>query len=131
MYMAQKNIVSSPTCYKGDSPTLLDIVITNAHRNLQNTICIECDLSDFHHMVCFATKQYAPIRTKRTIMYRSYKKFNEVMFSEELGQAPYQVSEIFEDVNDSYWFCETLTKSIMDAHAPNKNRIIKTTKCHL
>jgi hypothetical protein len=58
-------------------------------------------------------------------MYRSYKKFNDVMFSEELGQAPYHVSEIFEDVNDSYWFCETLTKSIMDEHAPIKNRVIK------
>jgi len=80
------NIVTSPTCYKGDAPTLLDIVITNAHRNLQNTICIECDLRDFRHMVCFATKQYAPIRTKRAIMYRSYKKFNEVMFDEAYHQ---------------------------------------------
>ena len=47
------------------------------------------------------------------------------MFAEELGQAPYRVSEIFEDVNDSYRFCETLTKSIMDEHAPSKNSVIK------
>jgi len=49
------------------------------------------------------------------------------MFAEELGQVPY-LSEIFEDINDSYWFCETFTKSIMNEHAPIKNRIIKTTK---
>jgi len=31
------HIVISPTCYKGDTPTLLDIVITNAQRNLPKT----------------------------------------------------------------------------------------------
>jgi len=28
------NIVTSPTCYKGDTPTLLDIVIISAHKHL-------------------------------------------------------------------------------------------------
>jgi len=32
---------------------------------------------------------------------RAYKMFIGVMFAEELGQAPYQVSDIFEGVNDS------------------------------
>ena len=58
-------------------------------------------------------------------MYRSHKNFNGVLFAEELGQAPYHVSEIFEDVNYSYLFCETLTNSIMGEHAPLKNWVIK------
>ena len=91
-------------------------------------MCIECDLNDFHHTVSFATNQYAPIRTKRNIMYISYTKFNEVLFAEELRKALYHASEIFEDVNDSYWFGETLTKSIMDGHAQLRTRLLKTTK---
>ena len=53
------------------------------------------------------------------------------MFVEEFGQASYHVSDIFEDVNDSYSFCETLTKSMMDERAPIKNRVIKKTTKYL
>ena len=50
------------------------------------------------------------------------------MFADKSGQAPYHVSEIIDDVKDSYWFCATLTKSIMDEHAPIKNRVIKNNQ---
>ena len=50
------------------------------------------------------------------------------MFAEEFGQAPYQVSEIFEYVNNSYWFCKTLTRTIMDEHAPTKKRVTKNNQ---
>ena len=103
----------------------LDIVVRNAHSYMHTTVCIECDLSDFHHIVCFGTKQYASIRRKRTIAYRSNTKFNEVMFVEELGRAPYHASDIFEDVNDSYWFGES--QLWMDTHQLRK-WLLKTTK---
>ena len=45
------------------------------------------------------------------------------MFVEE-----YYVSELFENVNDSYWFCGTLTKSSMDEHAAIKNGVIKNNQ---
>ena len=102
-----RNIVTSPASQKADTPTTTDIIITNAHKNMQYTICVECDLSDFRHSVCTTTTQNVPIRTKRTLMYRSYKRFNEVMFAHELGQAPnHHTSEILEDVNDPYRFYE-------------------------
>jgi hypothetical protein len=122
------NIVRKPTCFKSNVPTLLDVVITNVPKSLQHVTCIDCDLSDFHHMVCFATKMHAPVIKKRHITYRSYKKFDENAYSQDLANIPYQVSEVFDDVDDAYWFCQTLISQVIDEHAPLKKRIIKSNQ---
>ena len=123
-----KNIVKSPTCFKSSVPTLLDVVITNVPKSFQNVSCIECDLSDFHRMVCFATKMYAPVIKKRQIVYRSYKHFDENSYTNDLLNIPFHVCEIFDDVEDSYWFCQEMITDIMNTHAPIKQRIIKNNQ---
>ena len=114
------NIVNEPTCFKGDKPTLIDVVLTNVPKRFQQVVCIDVELSDFHNMVCWATKSYAPMKTERVILYRSYKKFNESEYLKDLSLAPFHVSEIFDDINDSYWFCEQLLRGVVDDHAPLK-----------
>ena len=40
----------------------------------------------------------------------------------------YQVYEIFDDVDDAYWFYETLTKLVIDEDAPLKKKIISNNQ---
>ena len=63
-----KNIVHKPTCFKSKTaPTTLDLVITNMPKRLQNVTCFDSGLSDFHHMVCYATKIHVPKRKTRKV----------------------------------------------------------------
>ena len=119
------NIVKSPTCFKGDKPTLIDVVFTNVPKRFQPVDCIDVELSDFHNMVFWATKIYAPVKQERIVLYRSYKKFRESDYLHDLSLAPFHVSEIFDDVNDSYWFCEHLLKDVIDKHVPLKCRKVR------
>ncbi len=35
------------------------------------------------------------------------------------------MGDIFYSVDDSYWFCQTLLRDVIDFHAPIKKRIVK------
>ena len=60
-----KNLVNTPTCFKGDCDTLIDLMVTTVPKRIQNVTVVDCDLSDFHRMVLWATKLKAPIRKKK------------------------------------------------------------------
>ena len=60
-----------------------------------------------------------------TISYRSMKHFKEQEFMDALASAPFHVGNIFDDVNDSYWYCSKLFCNVIDEHAPLKSRRIK------
>ena len=77
-----RNIVKDPTCYKSNDPTLLDLVITNVHKRI-HVCCIESDPSDFHKMMCFATKTNAPTKIKTVVKYRSYRKVDQEKFEQD------------------------------------------------
>ena len=76
-------------------------------------------------MMCTSTRFHVPKHKATNITYRSYKHFNEEQFVDELSRVPYHVAEIFDDVDDSYWFFNSLTMQIVDDHAPVKTKIIK------
>ena len=38
----------------------IDLLVTNVPKHIQNVTCIDCELSDCHKMVCWATKMKAP-----------------------------------------------------------------------
>ena len=56
----------------------------------------------------FATKITLPRVQKSHISYRSFRKFNEEDFRQNVACAPYHVSEIFDDIDDKFGFYETL-----------------------
>ena len=70
-------------------------------------------------------KMKIPTKKDKFITYRSLKNFDESNYSQDLDFAPFHVSEIFDSVNDSYWFCSKLITNVIDEHAPVKSRKIK------
>ena len=71
-------------------------------------------------MICFSTKAYAPVKQKSMIKYRSFKHFDKCKYEEDLSLAPFHVGNIFDDIDDSMWFCESLMLNVMNTHAPVK-----------
>ena len=119
------NIVNEPTCFKSiDNPSLIDLVITNVPKRIKTAISIDTGLSDFHNMICFSTKLHVKQRKKKIINYRSYKHFEEGSYLKDLSEIPFHVAEVFDSMDDAYWFCDKLVKSVINLHAPLKQRIV-------
>ncbi len=91
-------------------------------RNLNTQYPLTLDSALFLTWSFFSTKAHETKRVPRIIKYRLYGKFDEEKFVTDLSRAPFQVAELFDDVNDSYWFCNDLLKDLVDEHAPMKQR---------
>ena len=115
------NIVKSPTCYKSTRGTLIDPVVVLNERRFFESINVQCGMSDWHNLVGCVTKINLPRITPKTIVYRSYKDFDDDAYSKDMSCAPFHVNEIFDDVNDKYWFMSKLCSFVFRKHAPMKN----------
>ena len=54
------------------------------------------------------------------ITYRSYRKFDDDIFKRDIAHAPFHVAEIFDDLDDKFWFYETPSNELLNSHAPLK-----------
>lgn len=87
-------------------------------KKFKEVMSVNCGLGDtcIHNMVCFSRRAHRKKRVPR-FMYRSYRKYDKEKFVTELSMAPFQAASLFDDVNDSYWFCNELLKDLVDEQA--------------
>ena len=119
------NLVTQPTCYKGDNPTLIDVTLVSNPRRYIGNLNASFGLSDHHNIIGAATRRFTPKQQPRKIFCRSYEHFNECEVTNDIATAPYHVAYIFDDVDDTAWFHASLIKDIIDSHAPVKTKIIR------
>ena len=120
-----KQTVKNPTCFKSiENPSLLDVILTNCPKSLTTTINLPLGISDFHNYISAATKINGPSNEPKVIYYRSFKKFNNDIYLKDLQEAPFHVSQIFDDVDDQMWYHNSLLSSIIDRNAPRKQKTI-------
>ena len=100
------NIFNNPTCFKADNPSFIDMMLTNRHRRVADTLNVGTGLSDFHNLTCFSTKICVPWKSNDFIT-------NYLL---------YHVGESFDDFDDRFWFTSKLMESVPDIHAPRKIR---------
>ena len=120
------NLTKEPTCHKGPTPSLLDVILVSNSRRYSSTFNVFCGLSDFHNITGAATKRFAPSQKPRIIHYRSFEKFAEPEFIYDIACAPFHVMEIFDDVDDMAWYTSALIRSNIDEHAPMKSKVVKS-----
>ncbi len=122
-----QNLVEGPTCFKNpDNPSSVDVILTTCHRRVASCENLNIGVSDHHNIVVASTKMHASRYEKRHITYRSYRHFNEDTFLNDLECTPFQVSQIFDDVDDQLWFHNKLFDNIINEHAPLKKRVVKS-----
>ena len=119
------NMIKEPTCFKSDSPSILDLILTDKPRSLSGTINTDIGLSDFHNVIAVATKLHAQPRIKRKVIYRSMKHFDENEFQGIVENAPFGICNIFDDCDDRAWAHSVLFKTIIDECAPLKNKTVQ------
>ena len=123
-----KNLIKSPTCHKSEKGSLIDPVIVSNSRKLCSPFNVVCGVSDFHNMVGCVLKYNFPLKKPYRVHYRSYKQFDEVKFRQDVENIPFQVCDMFNDVDDQYWVFSNMYKSVLDDHAPLKTKVIRSDK---
>ena len=54
-----KYLIKCPTCYKSmDSPSSIDVFLTNKTSSFQNSMAIEVGLADFHWIILTVIKMF-------------------------------------------------------------------------
>ena len=119
------NLIMKPTCFKGSTPSVIDVVLVTNRNKYSGVLNCNCHLSDFHNFIGAATWRFAPLRKPRHVFYRSYKHFSDAEFCNAMSAAPFHVSEVFDDVEDMAWYTSTLLNDIIDEYAPLKRKLIK------
>ncbi len=122
------NIIKMPTCFKTPWGTLLDVIITTYKYRYLSSGAFNTGLSDFHHLTYGVLRTGFPKSVPHQVKYKSYKTYNDEEYKTDLAQAPFQVTEIFEDVDNAQWYVDTLHKQILDQHVPIKSRVIIPNK---
>ena len=116
-----ENIVKEPTCFKSDSPTCIDLILTSDTSKLTNTATIETGLSDFHVMIATALKGSFHKKGPRFITYRDYNNVNNSNFRAEL------LEELTSNLENNTTFTDfnKITKRVIDKHTPCKKKYIR------
>ena len=120
-----RNLIQEPTCHKGNTSTLIDVVLVSNPRKYVKSLNCPCELSDFHNFVGAVMRRFAPSQRPRHINYRTFKNFNEADFLCDISTAPFQVSDIFDDVEEMAWYTSQLLADIVNTHAPMKSKQVK------
>ena len=118
------NLIKHPTCHKGTSPTLLDVILVSNAKRYVDVLNEKFDISDHHNIIGAATRRHAPSQKPKRIYYRSYKHFCENDYLDDIASAPFHVARVFDDIDDIAWFHSSLIRNVIDSHAPVKSKIM-------
>ena len=79
------SLIKKPTCLKNpQSPSYMDLILTNSPYSFQNSCAIETGLSDFHKMTVTVMKTTYEKLKPRIANYRDYKNFCNDTFRQKL-----------------------------------------------
>ena len=119
------NLVGGPTCFKGNNPSAVDVLLSSEPKRFKGALNVISSLSDFHNVTCVASRLHKSYASPKTIIYRSYKKFDDETFINDVKYIPFSVCDIFDDHDDSLWSFNKLLSDVIDKNAPVKKKIIK------
>jgi exonuclease III len=124
--MGFKNLIKSDTCFKGDTPTLLDVILTsNSYMYMSDYINIDTGSSDCHNLIGCIMKAHAPKRINKVLTYRNFKSFNEEHFLRDLSCIDFAPCYTHTDTNDMMSIYNGLFLDTLNKHAPIKTKRIK------
>ena len=92
--------------------------LTNKPRSFSGVINTDIGSSDCHNFIGVASKMFAPLFSKRKIVYRSMKHFCDDSFQNDLDNVPFPVCNIFGDIDDIYWAQNNLFMIVLNEHIP-------------
>ena len=117
------NLVKEPTCFQSETPTSIDVILTNKPRSFMHTKSIMNGLSDFHSLIMTMFKAQVSKLEPIHIRYRNFKDFDEIAFKLELDHSLKEI-DFDQDSNDFSKFLAVFG-GILERHAPMKSKTLR------
>ena len=126
-------LITLPTRVTTVSPSIIDHIITNDHKNIIFPGIIKSDLTDHYPIFCFIDAVTCSNKTNLKIFRRDFANFNSSEFCDDLHDALsafFQQNKELNDYNFNHRFRDfiEIVKSKIDKHAPLKKLTRKQRK---
>ena len=124
-----KNLIKDNTCFTHNHQSSIDVILTNKPNSFQKSSCLELGVSDYHKLIMTSLKMHVKRLKSKRIMYRSYRNFSEDKFLNDLNGEIAQHDSYFSsfdlDPSISYDLLKDIFVSVLDKHAPIKQKCIR------
>ena len=121
-----KNIIMEKTYFKNpNSPSCIDLTITNRSKSFPNSMVIETGLSDFYKMCYTIMKMCYSKQKPAVIHYRKFKDLNKDYFIKDLETL------LTKSYNEKTVPFQALRKSVnvtLEKHGPTKKRYARANQ---
>ena len=114
-----KNLIHEATRITKTPETLLDLFLTENLIKIQSSGVVRVNIID-KSLVFAMLRASEPRIRSRKIQFRSLKNFDKQHFLHDLHNVPFQVAEIFDDVDDKLYVFDCLYEDILGEHIPLK-----------
>ena len=118
-------LISKPTRITGTIQTLIDVILTNKPELFKENNVYDPGLSD-HAMVYAVMRENAIHYPSKVMLFWSFKNVNEEELVRNLSVAPWHVGEIFDSVDDRYFYWSKLANDILDNHVPQERLRVRS-----
>ena len=116
-----RNLVKEPICFKSvKNPSCVDLFLTNSNRSFQYTLAISTGISDVHKMIITVLKTTFKKCKPREITYRSFRNFDERLFTIDLENRFVNCKNVIE--------LESKFLGVTENHAPLKKRTVRANE---
>ena len=113
------NLINKPTCFQSNTPTCIDLILTNKKNLFKLTNTFETGISDHHKLVSIILKSGSFKGTHKIKIYRLYKKLDLKNFNRILKDKPEKLT------NHSYAEFEKVFLKELNKHAPLKKKVLR------
>ena len=118
-----KNLIKVPTCFKNPlNPTSIDVMLTNKKENFMHSLALETGLSDHHKMTLAVLKSTFVKQKPIKLNYRSYTKFDENMFKDDLLSS---LNSVNCESCLTYDIFRNVYMKVLNKHAPEKQKTLR------
>ena len=111
------NLINKPTCFQSNTPTCIDLILTNKKDLFKLSNTFETGISDHHKLVSTILKSGSFKGTPKIKIYRSYKKFELENFNRILKDKLEKLT------NHSYAEFEKVFLKELNKHTPLKKKV--------
>jgi len=125
------NIIKEATCFKSESPTLIDVMLVTKRRKFITGFSKNTGISDHHNIIGGILRKHKPAPKTKIISFRNLNRINYENLQEELIKIDMS-GEIMRssDVNAAYSTVANKLCSLLDKHAPKKQKTLKRNDFH-
>ena len=103
-------------------------MLVTKRRKYTKGFSIDTGISDFHNLIGGVLKQHLPIPPRKVVMYRKLSSINYEQVNAELAAMNLELTTMLEvDVNSAFNKLQAVLITILDKHAPKRQKVIKVT----